>query len=192
MTDPYFIHLRNVLRYDPGLYKSPTKSILIPMTDKNTLQKLSEEIISAIHWLPYEEAVKKELVPWCVVKYRWNAKVEVVEKYYNQVSIYHGCNYKWVDKNDLNRILWLPIDLSRVMRALEMLIIDEQKKYTRYSFLDWRIYESGHSLALRGWFIDDEDNWIYWKLLREDGSTATLEDQTEETLLSLLTLFENA
>lgn len=67
-----------------------------------------------------------------------------------------------------------PITLSRVLQAMR-----EMDIFGGY------IYHNGDTLRLSFGEIDD----IYWKLLKEDKSTATLEDQSEETIETLKQIF---
>ena len=134
-----------------------------------TREKLTRRVIELIHDLPYEEAIKKEFMKGCIVK----------DKCYGKLAIYNGVDS--MDSSMCNReleIIGFPITLSRVMQAFSKLELD--------SLINCHINNYG-KLVFR------KEVWEYyidWQLTTKDGATATLDDQTDETIEELYNLIK--
>lgn len=143
---------------------------------------LKKAIIEKIHGLPWEEARWEEMsVEGC----------EILSD--NHVYVVDGDNFivgckecqgfecgnsvelSTPDKSlDKFTVLGLPITLSRVLQVMR-----EMDIFGGY------IYHNGDTLRLSL----GEENYMYWKLLKEDKSTAILEDQSEDTIEALTKIF---
>jgi len=152
-----------------------------------TLEKTKIAVIEAIHWLPYEEAVRRELWEnWEYKVFFKNCTIKLVcnENSYKEyltwdkfIKDYQETSWGdcYLKENSLWRysyeILWLPITLGRVLQALENTNEEEYKKI--------------HSKTWETCFDQLDRKTIaldIWKLTKENGQECTLEDQTEETI----------
>ena len=132
-------------------------------------QKLAQAIISKIHGLPWEEAVLKDLI--FAVKAKTNSDTD---------KLVETAVKKLISKSSDSRVwdLCKPTTLSRVLHALGSLE-KENEHYARFGF----IHKSDRINVL---FSGITFDWIF---LDEDKSTATLEDQSEETIEALSKIF---
>ena len=142
------------------------------------MDKLKQAIIEKIHGLPWEEARFKELeIEGCVITDRrdieWLVEGQLLEVIVNMYDEDLLAQYT---------INGSPITLSRVLQALDN--------------VGWYITGYGDDVNIdEGYFevvFFNENNWeieLRWKLLKEDKSTATLEDQSEKTIETLKDIF---
>lgn len=163
---------------------------------EKTKQKFREVVTSRIWGMPYEEAVEKELLETddCIVllDFCCEPKQPFVEfRIDSQNGFEVGraddgtiiidnrkMEFSWDDK-EMYKIRGIPITLSRLMSALE------RKEYNRYYY---------HCGTIRIYEVDNYPathlDICTWNLLKPDNSTADENDQTEETLLSLIDLIK--
>ena len=103
-------------------------------------------------------------------------KQAVIERIHNK-----DCpNYDWVV---------VPITLSRVLQALEKTDMYGGVYELNASETSWWLKFKQYSRVDKRSRFQIDTAWIEWKLLKEDKSTATLEDQSEETIEALTKIF---
>lgn len=128
-------------------------------------------MISKIHGLPWEKAFDKEVR--MSLTYHRESQIDLLKK---TLCL------------ETQLIVCQPITLSRVLQALH------QDKWLASTSLDSVELKNNQIIIdfyLEGnEFGEGYDSFrLNWKLLKEDGSTATLEDQSEETILTLNKIF---
>ena len=144
--------------------------------------KVQEAILLRLHpGKSLEEARRQEPILWCIlsiVESFWPIHGTIID--YEESLHLIEYTIKWDDwaiekAMNLNKfnIIWLPPPLSRVLQALG----------EDYVFIQWWIYKI-NSLAscLAVWSVRYlEEEKVHRKLLNDDGSDATLRDQSQET-----------
>jgi hypothetical protein len=148
------------------------------MTREEKLNEIRTRCIELIHW-DYKKWLQKEKkIFWCRwIKIKWK---EYIYKSHPIINVW-GCEYNPTKQNyggDIRiHIIWLPINLSRLLSALINLYKDNS---------DF-------------WFIEKvivRRQWLYfkkvcnWKLIKENWQEAILEDQEEETINVLFDLLK--
>ena len=156
------------------------------MTEQQIRDEFSELIISLIHGLPYEEAIKKELRTNCKIVdnegVSWLlAKASPGGQYW--ITSDEIDDHKGVMRLDHRRtdyeIIGLPITIGRVMQALQIICdrVHFQDSIDGFFYIEvYRIHES----PLR----------IGWKLTKENGLECTADDQDIETIKKLILLLK--
>ena len=134
-----------------------------------TRQKLKRRVIELIHGLPYEEAIKKELVCGSTVMHGFNGESRILGFRGKDliIGIYGG-----IASKGTYTPIGLPITIGRVMQALSDKMISSC------------ITKNTFSYKYNGKFID-------WQLTKENGQECTDDDQTDETIDALLKLLTN-
>lgn len=151
------------------------------------MNKLKQAIISKIHGLPWEEARWVEFTGRTLSELQDSAD----DDYFIE-------NVGWWDEKRLTvvdvcdqpivPVFYHDITLSRVLQALY------QEGWEAHDRSDSReLTNNKISITLYHKYADEDMggyNFILeWKLLKEDKSTATLEDQSEETVKTLKLIF---
>jgi len=180
-----------------------------------TLEKFNRTIIESIHGLPYDEAIKNELMIGCVIKFKvfcreceevcsgydycslGEVKKEIMDSrdeiipfdYLQDLKIFKNreITIKYIEevipyiKGCSLKILGLPITIGRVLTA-----------YERKNGCDLVLKITAGGIVFLAQKINKKSIHIAnWKLTKENGQEATSEDQTEETLLKILELFNS-
>jgi len=125
---------------------------------------IQEKILLAVHkWCTIEEAREKDLWYWSVLQTNENNRRQPaweVRRIWRLTRPQEATDMSWYD------IIWLPPTLSRVLTAL----------WNEYFQYIWMIF-----------CFENDDDWEYKqqvcmrKLLNDDGTDATLRDQSQET-----------
>ena len=160
------------------------------MTEQETREVFKKAVISAIHQLPYEEAIKKELkIEGCIcVHYRdgYTFKADYLSDSGKQIFTENG---KYLLTSSCI-IIGLPITIGRVMQAIKNKENRSgyiYKEFAGYNKIYTRIYNDGQFQIMCD---DGELDCLFWKLTKENGEECTDDDQdiaTIEKLLNLLT-----
>ena len=148
------------------------------------MNKLKQVMISKIHGLPWEEAMAIEMMsPDCKME-QVNLVEEVEQSKKLPFANLNDCNQHF-DFTDNATVLarphydveGIPITLSRVLQAL-------------YD-MDFQVADFLVQGECLSFIYSFDDHWIGidWKLLKEDKSTATLEDQSPDTIQALESIF---
>lgn len=151
----------------------------------DNVELLRKRVIELIHGLPYEKAIEKEIGFGCLVRHYKNNPLSVIVAMdkensdglstylYSYIEDLHSGNFGRLGQRtwSFEDIIGKPIDISRIMQALA-------NKYGEWHMTAW-----GNGVCRL-----DKD--IGWKLLKDDFSTATIEEQTPETISKLLTLLK--
>jgi hypothetical protein len=168
-----------------------------------TRELFKRKVIEAIHGLPYEEAIVKELVFGCKVK----ESGTVYEKggWVGQESRISTINYTslkkntlylinggeidrtkdylngngYFDKNYKYEIIGLPITIGRVMQAFSNVPLPKHLI----------VLPSGNIYLFLSGVLGEPI--CHWKLTKENGQECTDDDQTDETIEKLLKLLNN-
>lgn len=140
-----------------------------------TTRKLfKRRVIELIHWLPYEEAIKKEEQ----IEKKWCQEFSNIcwEKWSDWRYVCECCRRFWWQQRVEYKMR--SITIWRVMKA----ILNHYKYETNvlYSLIDWRLF----------WWDDNEDI-CNWKLTNEDWRECTDDDQTDETIEKLYNLIKS-
>lgn len=153
------------------------------------LHFIQDKILLAVHpWCTLNIAKKKDLKFWCLVKWGgvYLCKWQQMPNEVLQIEQDHESHYNWYQPFPVPRvttdnyrdqpeyIIWLPPTLSRVLTALW-----ENRIYSR-----WNI-----CYIWRDWLTTYFTKICKRKLLNEDGTDATLFDQSEETQKAIAILF---
>ncbi len=133
-----------------------------------TKEKLRKRVIELIHDLPYEEAVKRELVAGCILAVGFERRTVLDFRSDGTpiTSLYGG-----IASQGTYKIIGLPITIGRVIKAILNYECSDD-------ILD---FTTGSIEALLG----------MWKLTKENGQECTLEDQSEKTIEKLWKLLKN-
>lgn len=155
------------------------------MTDREKLKRL---VIEAIHGLPYDEAVRKELeVAGCQwlgsdgVNAPMDCKTYKGEVLQRGIGLDGKVSELMLGNMEVVEIIGLPITIGRVMVALW----NSTKGEANIPLLD------GNGMI--GRILSSGNNWeprIKWKLINKDGSECEDEDQSDETIEGLVKLLE--
>lgn len=149
--------------------------------------KLRKKIIELIHGLPYEEAIKRELVMGCLLKYKdYRDKIQVIEKDGKGIWVREAdkdnCFLKIerLSEEDYSyEVLGLPITIGRVMQALANKGFITNLLQNPYKEFQLMATETEYN----------EITYVGWELLKGNKEDCTLEDQPEETINKLCELF---
>ena len=137
------------------------------MSNQEELRRL---VISAIHGMDYNEAIKRESVSTqCECWYKLKSGEELVGTTYKIFS--RGLEDKVIE----TEILGLPITVGRVLIAIT-------NKQGGMGLL------STETDSRRMFFRFNEN--CYWELTKPNGREAELSDQSEETIEKLLQIFK--
>ena len=135
-----------------------------------TKEKLRKRVIELIHDLPYEEAVKRELIVGCtlIVGFKERTVLDFRSDGTPITSLYGG-----IASQGTYKIIGLPITIGRVMRAFKSVISKTN---------DQMVFNDTDTLL---------SVIMNWKLTKENGQECTLEDQSEKTIEKLWKLLKN-
>jgi len=163
-----------------------------------TRQLFKRKVIEAIHWLPYEEAIEKELMRWCIVNIPCKSMpmftkwwiVESIDRHTVYIQYWVSFVEHYINSYEINelkdKIIGLPITIWRVLQALQ-----NKKNKTVWS---WTILVEGiwEKRDVAGWdTVDDsihfsEYLYLIWKLTKENWQECTDDDQTDETIEKII------
>lgn len=124
-------------------------------------------ILKAVHGTDdIEEAREKDLWFWCVIE---NDADDYNSIYFTQVVEINDSKVETLAWTGYDRIIWQPPTLSRVLKVLG---IKEGET--------WNWYFASHTWKIAKYTRPAPAVVCNWELLKEDGTDATLRDQSEE------------
>lgn len=147
-----------------------------------TRELFKRRVIELIHWLPYDEAIKRESV---------NIKCECWYKFKNWEELI-WTTYKMFSRNLQEsvvetEILGLPITIWRVMKVFYILQWYEGYEHI-YINSNWELFKLGKIYTLNR--LELLPIWVSWKTTNEYGAECTDDDQTDETIKKLYKLIK--
>ena len=167
--------------------------------NKSTRQQFKEFVISSIHGMPYEEAVKKEKQYGAIeVRHYRNQYDENGEPSFSTNVMYiDNENVVYLDDqgkpnmdywNNKTEFLGLPITIGRVMQALKMrkcikleVLTNKEPVISMYKLMNTQI---GKKKAIR------YQRFCTWQLVKENGQEADDDFQSDETIEALYNLLK--
>jgi len=166
-------------------------------------EELRRIVISAIHGMPYEEAIEEEMMFGCIVRDYENAPLSVIiakeskpQRYlpdyaFSYIGDLTNGNFGRLNMKtcSFQEILGMPITIGRVLEAIQSITNDSGfiTCYDGYEYAGIRLYPDGN---IEVYNTDGQIDLIGWLLTKPDGQEAELSDQTEDTIEKLLQIFK--